>query len=272
MSGNETARRPSAVIARSRILLNIRLGNLMNFHRIATGGLDTSMQRCIDATTTTLVGHYQQQRGGEPTDLDLERIRRRAHEECDHAMYDFAQTIMGTGLITLHSVVDVILNDLIKLTFAVDPEGWKHELEKSQLEKVKLKDLIEDPKEYADRVMKRRLSALTKEWCNKSIPSRIDRLHALCDPKPGWWSANPAFVYERERLLQIDARRHQLVHEPHPWRQLQNVQEEMRYLHVVCMMVIAMVEQRYGLQPDGEGALDAVMELTSWPPIMPRQS
>jgi hypothetical protein len=161
----------------------------------------------------------------------------------------------AASLVFAHSVFDAALLDCCRSAAMACPSDWECFVKKRQFTVGDLKG-----QSYEDILQAAIESELRKLYRDSAL-AKVDRILALCRPGSAIL-ASEGYVFDRDRLVAIDAMRHDIVHGKGP-RQLENVEEDVTYLEATIFRMLSAVMERYNVMPDGAALNTAANEAFS---------
>jgi hypothetical protein len=98
-----------------------------------------------------------------------------------------------------------------------------------------------------ENIRKDSIEAKLAEIERKSLLTKVDLLFRICQPPTGFDPIGH-YTFDRDRLEQIDNRRHRVVHADGLGEELVNIENDLEYISKTVNYLMALVNQKYGLQ------------------------
>ncbi|MGH8488530.1 MAG: hypothetical protein ACREXS_06620 [Gammaproteobacteria bacterium] len=159
------------------------------------------------------------------------------------AVHTFESSLDAASLVFGHSILDAALFDCCKVRAMVAPTDWLPQLRDR---KVPLGD-VEDQSfdELLVKVIESQLQTLERD----SLIKKAERVFQLCPPKEPF-SGLHRFRFDRDRLLALDALRHDIIHSTGPTLRLPKGDEDLEFLRNSGLYLWILVHKRHGLKID----------------------
>jgi len=156
-----------------------------------------------------------------------------------------ANTLIDAAcLVFAHSVLDAHVFELCKLTAFLEPESWLSQIEKKQV------TLLEAKAATYESNRDRLLEKFFEDLDGRSLLWKIDLLHARCKPQNA--STLRGFKFDRQKLDEIDRRRHEIVHGDALRTAGSTLLDDVRFLNETTDYCTIMVLDCYGLRASDE--------------------
>ena len=157
----------------------------------------------------------------------------------DDQVHDAQSAVDAAALIFLHAVVDDCAMRCCIITAMAKPQDWEHWVDERQASLKEIRDQGYDS--LFDKALKKRLSKLEHE----SLLDKADMIQRLCKPQKDFKTFVKGYVYDRDRLSQLDNQRHRLIHDGQ-WAELfQRNDDDLEYLYETGFYFIDLVSFTY---------------------------
>jgi hypothetical protein len=210
---------------------------IRSFRHVAEAGLPhaaTVVSTEHEAMLQSFTKHKEAFLGGRPFDLLRGDLTRQTLEGAQ-------ASVDAASLVFMHSIVDDAALNYCRVTALMKPEDWEHWVEDK---KFGLKELREHGyKALLKGALERRL----KELKGESIMEKAEMLFRLCKPPRGFRPVEN-YVYDRNRISDLDERRHKIIHADELGTSLPSAEEDLKYLLNTLHYFYSIVSKAYGLQ------------------------
>lgn len=160
-------------------------------------------------------------------------------------------------LVFAHSVFDAALLECCRAAAIASPADWEQFVKERKYAIIALKE--QSYESILQAAVENELQRLSRD----SAVVKVDRLLSLCRPSSDFLTSpihrSGVYSFSRERLVEIDQVRHDIVHGEGP-RQLENLDEDVTYLEATAFRMVNAVMRRYDLMPGGPIWLAAFKE------------
>jgi hypothetical protein len=154
----------------------------------------------------------------------------------------FRGSVDAAAVVFMHAALDAATYDLCRVTAMVAPADWEPLVER---QKVALGEMKTDS---YDAILQRLIERQVNDFERRSLVEKADRLLALCRPTKEFVPVT-GFAYDRERLIEMDRLRHDIVHRgSRP--PVGAVHEILERLLNSGLHLLGLVSHRYGVQID----------------------
>lgn len=171
----------------------------------------------------------------------------------------YSRIVDATLIVFVHGALDAAISDLCRVTLLLDPSAWEPYV-------LATKVTLADARQGVDSVVSAKLEAHLAGLEKESIIKRIDRLFAICKPPEGYAPIG-GYSFDRDRLAQIDERRHRIVHGQAYTGFTADGSDELEFMVKTGLFFFAMVNMRYnvkvnplvalGIEPSNTGGVAA---------------
>ena len=156
---------------------------------------------------------------------------------------NFKASVDAASLIFSHSIIDNATFNYCRCCALVNPTDWGKFVEEK---KVSIKDIkgLSEAQILANKVNEY-ISSLER----KSLLLKADRLFQVCQPQPDFDPIND-YAYDRDRLLQLDEMRHEIVHKSSSVPMLPNGDNDIWFLQQTTLFFMSLVNTKHNLRMD----------------------
>lgn len=150
----------------------------------------------------------------------------------------------GAVLVFCHSLLDGLVFDRCRVTALHAPQDSEQDLRSTQVQ------LLEAKSKSYDQLLQVKLDERLERLERESLVTKLDQLHARCNP-PSGWSPMVGYTYTRERVKLFDDQRHEIVHGKalgKPLTLFQLSDDSFDSVHRTGMYRLALINFKYGLQ------------------------
>jgi hypothetical protein len=173
-------------------------------------------------------------------------------------MKETGSALDAATLVFAHSVLDGVAFDCCRVTALQAPRDWEADLDARTF------PLAEIRGASYDALLTKKLDEHLDNLERESLPKKIERLMARCQPPPKW---SPMIDYEFDRMLisRFDHQRHTIIHGEalgKPLTEFALSRGNMYYLMRTGMYFLGLVNMKYHLQID-PGYISAYVAETS---------
>lgn len=154
---------------------------------------------------------------------------------------NYKASVDAASLVFAHSVVDNATLNYCFCCALVNPSDWEKFVEKKKVS-------IEDIKGISvDEILGKKVHEYISSLDRESLLLKADRLFQVCQPPIGFAPLHH-YTYERDRLLQLDEMRHDIVHKSTSVPMLPNGDNDIWFLQQTVNFFMALVNSRYDLR------------------------
>ncbi len=147
------------------------------------------------------------------------------------------------SLVFIHSSLDGALSELCRVAAALRPDAWELSVANQKVTLAQVKASEYDAL-YHEK-LERHLDQLERE----SLQFRARRLFQLCRPE-ATFDPIRSYVYDEERLVELDDLRHRLVHGAAEQETLPPIEEALEFLTKTGVYFVLMLSHSYGIKLD----------------------
>jgi hypothetical protein len=154
----------------------------------------------------------------------------------------YGGSVDAASIVFMHSALNGALHDLCRATALAAPEQWQPFVDGQEERLGVLRE-----RGY-EEVVRERISAFLDALSYESLVKKTDRLFQVCRPDRAY--ARARYEFDRDRLVQWDDIRHDIIHRDRPRVPIQDVEAGIEFLHETGLFFFGMVNYRYGLRLD----------------------
>lgn len=192
-------------------------------------------------------GILKPDRGPSDTDAVLSLVVEKAG---DHQLSSLQAVIDASLIIFMHSLLEAGIVDLCRTTMILNPDAWAARVDSSEVQLRQLRG-----RTY-EELLRDKLGQYANDLQRIPLPKNVQRLLGVLQPGPG--ELNDAnFTFSIERLKELDALRHKIVHETGP-RAVDGLDDQLRYLQVIFFRFAGLVMLKHGMVLDDQVLRQAV--------------
>jgi len=144
----------------------------------------------------------------EPEKVD--DLRQAIDEQMDNVHEQIKQnaqrSLDAVAIVLAHSILDVSVHGYLEVLSLASPESFVAFIEKKQVSLSQVKSNTYE--QIRDEKVK---EYMEKEIDRSSLLFKLDKFHEITKPTSAWM--NPDYKYDRDRLVQFDKTRHDIVHQ-----------------------------------------------------------
>lgn len=167
----------------------------------------------------------------------------------ESAVNDYRNTLHSATLVFAHSILDAALFDCLRVCAAAAPSEWSELLHDR---KVALGEVAAKP---FPTLLAEAIDAELVRLERKSLLAKVDRIFQLCRPEKQVYLTN-GFRFDRNRLVQLDDLRHEVVHAPGERRSFATIYEDLQFMQSSGIHVFVLVGEHHGLVFSGREAME----------------
>lgn len=153
----------------------------------------------------------------------------------------YKASVDAASLIFAHSIIDNAALNYCRCCALANPNDWEKFVEKRKLSLEEIKKLS------VDEILSKKVHEYIDSLDRESLLLKADRLFQICQP-PAGFSPLHNYAYDRERLLQLDEMRHEIVHKSSSVPMLPAGDEDIWFLQQTANFFMALVNSKYGLK------------------------
>jgi len=219
-----------------------------SFRRIVLGGLPEAQRRLLEQNA-----HWFGQFVNDPANDAVFRDKAKyletvggvaavADSLTKQQIQAYGGSVDAASIVFMHSALDGALHDLCRATALIAPQEWQPFVDGQEERLGVLRE-----RGY-EAVAWERVSAFVDALSHESLVKKTDRLFQVCRPDRAYSRAG--YQFNRDRLVQLDDIRHNIVHRDRPRVPIQDVEAGIEFMHETGLFFFGMVNNRYGLRLD----------------------
>lgn len=155
-------------------------------------------------------------------------------------MTAFRGSVDAASLVFMHSALDAAAQDLCRVTALVGPAEWRQFVDTRSIHLAQARE-----KGY-EALADEKVEDLLRKLSRLSLIKKVDKLFQVCRPDPSYSRAN--YQFDRHRLIDLDHKRHSLVHGELQREPIPDIEGSVDYLLETGLYLFGMVNHRYGVR------------------------
>ena len=154
---------------------------------------------------------------------------------------NYMASVDAASLVFAHSIIDSAALSYCRCCALTNHNDWEKFIEKKQIS-------VGDVKTSTiDEIIKNKVLQYIDSLDRESLLFKVDRLFQVCQPHTGF-SPLHNYVYDRERLRQLDEMRHEIVHKSTSVPKLPSGDDDIWFLQQTANFFMALVNEKYELK------------------------
>jgi len=163
------------------------------------------------------------------------------HKMTQDQLNNYKASVDAASLIFAHSIMDDAALNYCRCCALVNSNDWEKFVEKKQFS-------LEDIKKFSvDEMFSKKIHEYIDSLDRESLPLKADRLLNICKP-PAGFSPLDNYVYDRDRLVELDKMRHEIVHKSSSVPMLPSGDKDIWFLQQTTNFFMALVNSKYELK------------------------
>jgi hypothetical protein len=158
----------------------------------------------------------------------------------ESAITNAKAAIDAASLVFAQSILDDCALSYLRVCALANPTHWDPIIKEK---KVAFSSVVKPPEEIRMELIEDKLDLL--EW--ESLLKKVDLLFQLCSPPENFAPINN-YKYDRNRLEQIDDRRHGIIHRNAMTEPLANIDEDLDFISKTANFLMGLVNQKYDIR------------------------
>jgi hypothetical protein len=155
----------------------------------------------------------------------------------------FQMSVDSASLVFAHSALDAAVSELCWITALSAPGDWEQFVSSRKI------SLADAKGSSLDELIRLKIVEYLSTFERESLLSRVDRLFALCKPKPGFEGVK-GYKFNRDRLARLDDLRHQVVHHETGPSAFVDIDADLEFIFQAGLHLWGMVNRHYGVKID----------------------
>lgn len=156
------------------------------------------------------------------------------------------KSLDAVAIILAHSILDVSVYGYLEVLSLASPESFINYIEKKQ---ISLSEV--GTKKYEEICNEKIREYMEKQIERSSLIFKLDKFHEIV--KPANTQINPDYKYDRERLVQFDKNRHDIIHGNNWTKYSIDFVKEVNYWLLLNVYFLREVVKKTGLKLSKEG-------------------
>ncbi len=156
---------------------------------------------------------------------------------------NYKASVDAASLIFAHSVIDNAVLNYCSCSALAAPDDWEKFIEKKKVSIEEIKGLT------ANEILNNKVNEYIDSLDRESLLYKADRLFQVCQP-PAKFSPIHNYSYDRERILQLDEMRHEIVHGSSSVPMLPSGDDDIWFLHQTSNYYMSLINFKYKLKID----------------------
>lgn len=149
--------------------------------------------------------------------------------------------IDAASLVFAQSMLDDAALSYCHVCAMIAPDDWAGLLDLKKVDYAALRA------KSVETIRDELLASVLKQLERESLMKKVDTLHVLCKPTEGFAPIGN-YTYKRERLDEIDNKRHRIIHADGLKSPLVDVEADLQYILKTSNYLMALVNHRYQVQ------------------------
>jgi len=178
---------------------------------------------------------------GSPSSWNTELKRLMSAGMTNTTIQNSRVAIDAASLVFAQSMLDDAAMAYCRVCAMIAPDDWNGTLDMRKIDYATLRTT--STTQIRDELLASALKQLERE----SLMKKVDTLHLLCKPPEGFAPIGN-YAYKRERLEEIDNRRHRIIHSDGLKAPLTDVDSDLEYILKTSNYLMGLVNQRYQLK------------------------
>jgi len=157
------------------------------------------------------------------------------------AITEAQATIDAASLVFAHSILDDVVSECCGISFRAAPVEWEATFEQRKVSLSQVKGQTYDSLLLS--LGEQHVENLKRE----PLMKRLDIINSKCQPAPPFIWKGQQYAYDRDRVEELDTRRHQIIHHPAVGQKFPDVEGDISFLHATSQFIMWMTSQRYSI-------------------------
>jgi hypothetical protein len=147
----------------------------------------------------------------------------------------------AASIVFAHSVLDDTAWSYLRVCALACPADWEAIIAKKQISLASVRE------KSFEAVRNEKIKEKLDELERKPLLEKVELLLQLCKPPETYAPVNN-YVYDRDRLRQIDEVRNGIIHKDGMGKTLDNIEDDLDFVQKTAIYFLALVNLRYGVQ------------------------
>src|ERR1700733_5531237 len=160
----------------------------------------------------------------------------------ESAIKNARAAIDAASLVFAQSVLDDCVWSYLKVCSLTSPADWEPIIAEKKASFAEYFGRPHD--EMRDAVIREKVEQIERDF---SLPKKVDLLFRLCTPPKGYTPID-GYIYDRDRLEEIDDARHGIIHRNGLGKPVQSIDEDLDFIWKTANYLLALVNHKYGVQ------------------------
>lgn len=172
----------------------------------------------------------------------LDRMRSMAMQLTYNSLAEAQSAIDAASLVFAHSLLDDCASECCRISLLADPGAWMQDIvqRKVSVEQLQSSSL--------DQILADLRASYVEQLTKDALMKRLDTLNAKCQPVAPLRTDGVTYAYDRDRVKNLDALRHQIVHRPAEQKRLPTtLEDDLQFADNTCRFLTWMISQRHGI-------------------------
>ena len=159
----------------------------------------------------------------------------------ENSLNNYNAAIDATSLIFAHSVLDSVAYDCCEISATIAPDDWVADIKSMKLE-------LGDALTYErDALITANIQKLLSRIERMSLLKKIEFIFKRCPP-PNKELLTESYTFDRDRLLQLDQLRHDIIHSNKPLIKLPRGDKDIYFFRQTCVFLLVLLHHRYNIK------------------------